>query len=129
MLRRALHHSILGRDTNEDVHIVEEVMQATDIVEFADRMVSTLSGTQRQRVPLTRAPASSTPARLNRPSRTITPYCVVFENASTYRIPKPPGHVFYRSQKRQFSGGTSAPSNSSGELFHRQHYHLMIYII
>lgn len=64
MLGRAPHHSILGRDTGEDVHIVEEAMHATDVVKLADRMVSTLSGGQRQRVLLARALAQRTPALL-----------------------------------------------------------------
>ncbi|MCW2289154.1 iron complex transport system ATP-binding protein [Leucobacter luti] len=61
MLGRAPHHATFGRDTLEDLRIVEEAMMRTEITELADRMVATLSGGQRQRVMLARALAQQTP--------------------------------------------------------------------
>ncbi len=61
MLGRGPHHATFGRDTPEDLHIVEDAMARTEISELADRMVATLSGGQRQRVMLARALAQQTP--------------------------------------------------------------------
>lgn len=61
MLGRAPHHATFGRDTPEDLRIVEDAMAHTEITELADRMVATLSGGQRQRVMLARALAQQTP--------------------------------------------------------------------
>lgn len=61
MLGRAPHHATFGRDTPEDLRIVEDAMARTEITELADRMVATLSGGQRQRVMLARALAQQTP--------------------------------------------------------------------
>lgn len=61
MLGRAPYNSTFGRDTPEDLRIVEDAMVRTEIAELADRMVATLSGGQRQRVMLARALAQQTP--------------------------------------------------------------------
>ncbi|WP_156759185.1 ABC transporter ATP-binding protein [Microbacterium karelineae] len=61
LLGRAPHHASFGRDTSEDLRIVDEAMARTGIRELADRMVTTLSGGQRQRVMLARALAQQTP--------------------------------------------------------------------
>lgn len=61
MLGRAPHHSSFGRDSAEDITIVEKAMQRVGVEELADRMISTLSGGQRQRVMLARALAQQAP--------------------------------------------------------------------
>ncbi|WP_221583570.1 ABC transporter ATP-binding protein [Microbacterium sp. G2-8] len=61
LLGRAPHHTTFGRDTAEDLRIVDDAMARTEIVDLADRMVGTLSGGQRQRVMLARALAQQTP--------------------------------------------------------------------
>ncbi|WP_129667772.1 ABC transporter ATP-binding protein [Phytoactinopolyspora endophytica] len=61
MLGRAPHHATFGRDTPEDLRIVDDAMARTEIAELADRMIATLSGGQRQRVMLARALAQQTP--------------------------------------------------------------------
>lgn len=61
MLGRAPHRAPFGRDTTQDVRIVDEVMTRTQVGELADRMVATLSGGQRQRVMLARALVQETP--------------------------------------------------------------------
>ncbi|PSL05464.1 iron complex transport system ATP-binding protein [Haloactinopolyspora alba] len=61
MLGRAPHHPTFGRDTPEDLRVVDEAMAHTEITELADRMVATLSGGQRQRLMLARALAQQTP--------------------------------------------------------------------
>ncbi|WP_336633154.1 MULTISPECIES: ABC transporter ATP-binding protein [unclassified Microbacterium] len=61
MLGRAPHRSTFGRDTPDDLRIVDEAMARTEITELADRMIATLSGGQRQRVMLARALAQRTP--------------------------------------------------------------------
>ncbi|WP_265521552.1 ABC transporter ATP-binding protein [Oerskovia flava] len=61
LLGRGPHHATFGRDTAEDVAIVEEAMRRTEVDDLADRMVATLSGGQRQRVMLARALAQRSP--------------------------------------------------------------------
>lgn len=61
LLGRAPHHARFGRDTRDDLRIVEEAMARTEIAELSDRMVATLSGGQRQRAMLARALAQQTP--------------------------------------------------------------------
>lgn len=61
MLGRTPHHATFGRDTTDDLRIVEDAMIRTGIADLADRMVATLSGGQRQRVMLARALAQQAP--------------------------------------------------------------------
>lgn len=42
-------------ESSEDTHIVEEAMEKTNIMEFADRLINTMSGGERQRVIIARA--------------------------------------------------------------------------
>ncbi len=60
-LGRAPHHASFGRDTAEDLRIVDEAMLRAEIADLGDRMVATLSGGQRQRVMLARALAQESP--------------------------------------------------------------------
>ncbi|UFU06459.1 ABC transporter ATP-binding protein [Ruania halotolerans] len=60
-LGRAPHHASFGRDTAEDLRIVDEAMRRAEITDLSDRMVATLSGGQRQRVMLARALAQESP--------------------------------------------------------------------
>lgn len=61
LLGRAPHRRALGRDTPDDLRIVEQAMHGVGIEDLAERMVGTLSGGQRQRVMLARALAQQTP--------------------------------------------------------------------
>ncbi|WP_250445005.1 ABC transporter ATP-binding protein [Actinotalea sp. C106] len=61
LLGRGPHHASFGRDTAQDVAIVEEAMRSTEVDDLADRMVASLSGGQRQRVMLARALAQRSP--------------------------------------------------------------------
>lgn len=61
LLGRGPHHSSFGRDTLEDLRVVDDAMHRTEVDELADRMVATLSGGQRQRVMLARALAQQAP--------------------------------------------------------------------
>lgn len=61
LLGRAPHHASFGRDTAEDLRIVDEAMRRAEINDVGDRMVATLSGGQRQRVMLARALAQESP--------------------------------------------------------------------
>lgn len=61
LLGRAPHHASFGRDTPDDLRIVDEAMRRTEITDLRDRMVATLSGGQRQRVMLARALAQESP--------------------------------------------------------------------
>ncbi|MFA5313316.1 MAG: ABC transporter ATP-binding protein, partial [Methanomassiliicoccales archaeon] len=42
-------------ETSEDMRIVDEAMEKTNITEFADRLINTMSGGERQRVIIARA--------------------------------------------------------------------------
>jgi iron complex transport system ATP-binding protein len=44
-------------ESSEDIHIVEEAMKRTNVTEFADRLINTMSGGERQRVIIARAVA------------------------------------------------------------------------
>ncbi|MBO1750227.1 ABC transporter ATP-binding protein [Actinotalea sp. BY-33] len=61
LLGRGPHHSSFGRDTAQDVAIVEEALRNTEVDDLGGRMVATLSGGQRQRVMLARALAQRSP--------------------------------------------------------------------
>ncbi|MGP9650836.1 ABC transporter ATP-binding protein [Glutamicibacter sp. AOP38-B1-38] len=61
LLGRAPHQNSFGKDSAEDLEIVREAMERTEITELSGRMVATLSGGQRQRVMLARALAQRTP--------------------------------------------------------------------
>lgn len=61
LLGRGPYHASFGRDTAEDLAIVDEAMRRSEVDDLADRMVATLSGGQRQRVMLARALAQRSP--------------------------------------------------------------------
>lgn len=61
LLGRAPHHASFGRDTPDDLRIVDEAMRRMEVTDLRDRMVATLSGGQRQRVMLARALAQESP--------------------------------------------------------------------
>ncbi|MCS3841852.1 ABC transporter ATP-binding protein [Microbacterium sp. AK031] len=61
LLGRAPYRASFGRDTAEDLRIVDEAMRSVDVSDLAERMAATLSGGQRQRVMLARALAQQTP--------------------------------------------------------------------
>ncbi|GAB3630824.1 ABC transporter ATP-binding protein [Microbacterium shaanxiense] len=61
LLGRAPHRASFGRDSAEDLRIVDEAMRSVDVSDLAERMAATLSGGQRQRVMLARALAQQTP--------------------------------------------------------------------
>ncbi len=61
LLGRSPHHASFGRDTPEDLRIVDDAMRRAGIDDLADRMVATLSGGQRQRVMLARALTQQSP--------------------------------------------------------------------
>lgn len=61
LLGRAPYRASFGRDTAEDLRIVDDAMRSVDVSDLAGRMATTLSGGQRQRVMLARALAQQTP--------------------------------------------------------------------
>jgi iron complex transport system ATP-binding protein len=61
LLGRIPHHSSFGRDTAEDLRLVQEAMDRAGVAELAGRPMGSLSGGQRQRAMLARALAQQTP--------------------------------------------------------------------
>jgi len=61
LLGRAPHRASFGRDSADDLRIVDDAMRRVGVTSLADRMVATLSGGQRQRVMLARALAQQAP--------------------------------------------------------------------
>ena len=61
LMGRAPHKRALDRDTAEDYQIVAESLDTVGMADFADRIFSTLSGGEQQRVILARALAQRTP--------------------------------------------------------------------
>ena len=59
---RSPHKKTLERDNARDYEIVEEALKTVQMEEFGDRVFSTLSGGEQQRVILARALAQQTPA-------------------------------------------------------------------
>ena len=59
---RSPHKKALERDNARDYEIVEEALRTVQMEEFGDRVFSTLSGGEQQRVILARALAQQTPA-------------------------------------------------------------------
>lgn len=64
LLGRTPYIAPLGRESAEDVSIVEQRLRDLDLAGFADRRLETLSGGERQRVYLARALAQSAPLLL-----------------------------------------------------------------
>ena len=62
LMGRAPHKKALERDNARDYEIVEEALRTVQMEEFGDRVFSTLSGGEQQRVILARALAQQTPA-------------------------------------------------------------------
>ena len=61
LMGRAPHKRALDRDNAEDYRVVAEALETVGLAEFADRIFSTLSGGEQQRVILARALAQQTP--------------------------------------------------------------------
>ncbi len=64
LLGRTPYVPLLGRESGQDLSIVEERLRALDLLAFAGRRLDTLSGGERQRVFLARALAQSAPLLL-----------------------------------------------------------------
>ncbi|WP_117209662.1 ABC transporter ATP-binding protein [Allorhizocola rhizosphaerae] len=64
LLGRTPYIPLLGRESLQDLSIVEERLHALDLLPFASRRLDTLSGGERQRVYLARALAQSAPLLL-----------------------------------------------------------------
>lgn len=62
LMGRAPHKKTLERDNAADYKIVDEALKTVQMERFADRIFSTLSGGEQQRVILARALAQQTPA-------------------------------------------------------------------
>ena len=62
LMGRSPHKKALERDNARDYKIVEEALRTVQMEEFGDRVFSTLSGGEQQRVILARALAQQTPA-------------------------------------------------------------------
>lgn len=60
MMARTIYFSRFGFETNDDEQIVTQAMDATDILQFAERPLAELSAGQRQRVFIARALAQNT---------------------------------------------------------------------
>ena len=61
LMGRAPHKRALDNDTPEDYEIVRQALQRVDLLSYAQRSFSTLSGGEQQRVILARALAQQTP--------------------------------------------------------------------
>ncbi len=61
LMGRAPHKKGLERDTSQDYKIVQQALETVGMDRFADRIFSTLSGGEQQRVILARAIAQQTP--------------------------------------------------------------------
>lgn len=62
LMGRSPHKKALERDDARDYEIVEEALRTVEMEKFGDRVFSTLSGGEQQRVILARALAQQTPA-------------------------------------------------------------------
>jgi len=64
MLGRTPHMSWLGHPGEKDKFAVKQALKHTDLIEFAERQIASLSGGEQQRVLLARALAQDTPVLL-----------------------------------------------------------------
>lgn len=63
-MARTIHYNQLGFETPADREIIAEALEATDTLQFADRLLSCISGGERQRVFIARALAQNSPILL-----------------------------------------------------------------